>query len=334
MPVEFKQCLQLRFHVVDVAHGDAILMEMPDYNNKAHLAIIDAGRPEIAYRSRLPDYLDALINVRELHEDDYRIDFVCITHPHEDHYGGLKSLLDRDTGHIRQFWDCGFRTTATTYNNILSRIAKTDSITYMRIASGLEVEFGNTRVIALAPSLDLRNRFDTYGVDRNNATIVLQVRYKRSIATLTGDAFFDSWGKIAEEFPRMSRITYHADASPQRDDGINQLNCQLLKVSHHGSKHGTSLEYLEKLTPKHFMITCADEDWYTDHKPGWGVEWPHPMTQQAIEEVQPDPVIRTSAGDGNVIYFLNGTNNIKVAEFKAVPGEHDFEQKLAQKLAL
>ena len=322
----------LRIHIINVDHGDAIVLEFPDYNGMAHFAVVDTGRPEIVYRDRLTGYLETLVDIRDM---PYRIEFVCISHPHEDHYVGLGQLLDRfappppHSSNILQFWDCGFRTTAKTYNKFLERIAADDRIVFVRQSAGAEYEFGNTRITILAPSLDLRNRFDTFGVDRNNASIVLKLVYKRSIAILGADAHFDSWGKVSEEFPRTTKISFFKDALVERSEGPNQLNCQLLKVAHHGSKHGTSLEYIEKMSPKHFVITCADAAWYQANKPGWGTDWPHPLTSDAIQEVQSNPEVRMSFQDGNIIYTLTGSSSIPDPQLIVdLPGSPAFRQNL------
>ncbi|MCK5645190.1 MAG: MBL fold metallo-hydrolase [Anaerolineales bacterium] len=336
MPLDNKNLL--RIHFVDVGHGDAIIMEFPDYGGKAHYAIVDTGRPELKYRNRAADYLNELLEIRE--KNDFEIDFICITHPHEDHYGGMKTLLERygddsqPTGHrIRQFWDCGFRTTAKTYNGLLEKVADDPQIVYTRLASGAEYEFGDVRIYILAPSLDLRNRFDTFGVDRNNASLILKVAYGKSSAILSGDAHFDSWGKVVEEFPRTTKITYFKDAQVERSEGPNQLKCQLLKVSHHGSKHGTSLEYLEKLKPIEFVITCAKESWYMANRPGWGTEWPHPLTDHTIHVVRDKPRIRLSHEVGNIVYKLDGKSKLREPEtFHGVPGTTAFRSGLSQAL--
>ena len=148
------------------------------------------------------------------------------------------------------------------------------------------------------------------------------------MAILAGDAHFDSWGKIVEEYPRTSKVSFHEDASVTRSEGTNQLNCQLLKVSHHGSKHGTSLEYLEKLSPSHFMVTCADKNWYQMSEPGWGTTWPHTLTAKAIRVLKQDATIKYSYKDKNVIYKLDGTRNPKVRCFSANPEDAGFSASL------
>ncbi len=325
-------------HVVDVAHGDAIILELPSYRADAPMgryAIVDTGRPEKAYRGRVTNYLKTLIDLRNHGESQnpnasqgFEIEFVCITHPHSDHFGGLSNLLNDKLfdGRIRQFWDCGFRTTSLTYNRLLERIAADDRIVYERIAAGFECELGDVRVSALAPSLDLRNRFDTFGVDRNNASVVLRIQHKRSIAILAGDAYLESWGKILEEFPRRTKITYARGASPQRSEGVNQLNCQLLKAAHHGSKHGTNLEVLEKLTPTHVAVTCASPAWYASEMPNWGTDWPHEVFDSIVRALPEPPLVWTSGRYGNLVFRMSGGGRLSdPRHFEGIPDPKDVQ---------
>ena len=128
--------------------------------------------------------MKALIKLRKDGDDDfdYEINFACVTHPHDDHYGGLSRFLDEfaEKDKISCFWDCGFRTTAVNYNKALEKIRIYRHINFYRVAAGSEFEFGQTSISVLSPSIDLRNRFDTYGVEKNDASIVLRIKYKNS----------------------------------------------------------------------------------------------------------------------------------------------------------
>ena len=193
----------------------------------------------------------------------------------------------------KQFWDCGFRYNSLGYLTLLEFLSQHPELQFVRITSGTEFHYDESEVLAIAPSIDLRNRYDTYGVDVNDASIVLKVSLGGGVAILAGDAHFDSWGKVCEEFPRTSHIFYPTDSDgaadmrdPNHEDIAflnleNQLNCQLLKVAHHGSKRGTSYEYIEKLAPTNFAISC-DQD--PEYQSNWRYKFPHPITRLIIGE--------------------------------------------------
>jgi competence protein ComEC len=299
----------LYIHILNVGDGDAIILELPRYQDETirRFGIVDCGNNDKVFQ-----YLKKLLPE---HPTDYWIQFLCITHPHKDHYGGISPIMETygfsEHKRIRQFWDSGFRTNSVTYNTILQQISQEDSIVFIRQSAGAEFEFGEVRIIVLAPSIDLRNRYDTYGVNINNSSIVLKVIYKDSIIILGGDAQFDSWGKVCEEFPRISRIKTWAgaDSLPEYSE-INQLNCQVLKVSHHCSKHGTSLEYLEKMSPSYCVISCAGEK-EGDGKSQHG--FPHQLAYDILlEEVKEEQRIFNTARDGSLIIRCTGSNRPKI----------------------
>jgi beta-lactamase superfamily II metal-dependent hydrolase len=144
---------------------------------------------------------------------------------------------------IRQFWHSGLQADTLAYKAVLQRTSEESSIVSIRQTAGAEFEFGDVKIVVLAPSIELRNRFETHHFNANNASIVLKVIYKDSVVILGGDAQFDSWSKVCEEFPRASRVrTLTGGESASDIQEANPLKCQVLKVAHHGSKHGTSLD--------------------------------------------------------------------------------------------
>ncbi|MEJ2720574.1 MAG: hypothetical protein P8181_05465 [bacterium] len=249
----------LRIHIINVGHGDSILVELPDDTTggrRPRFGLVDAGGEDAQVRTKTVDYLRSFVEYRlegppstNVDAADYLFEFICLTHPHADHLHGMMPVT--------------------------------------------EFHYGEAEVLAIAPSIDMRNRYDTYGVDVNDASIVLRITLGRGVAILTGDAHFDSWGKVCEEFPRTKHLVYPADShgdpdmrDPNRTDiaflnQANQLDCQLLKVAHHGSKRGTSYEYVEKLSPRHFAIPC-DVD--LDYPANWKHKFPHPITRLIIGE--------------------------------------------------
>jgi beta-lactamase superfamily II metal-dependent hydrolase len=102
---------ELRLHVLDVGHGDSLLLEFP---GGRHFGIVDchvrgssqsgADNTEIESKAlgALRQRVDAGIRPE--------VDFVCLTHPHIDHYRGLAGLLDGLAAldvPVKEFWDFG-----------------------------------------------------------------------------------------------------------------------------------------------------------------------------------------------------------------------------------
>lgn len=350
----------LRLHFINVGHGDAIVCEFPDYMNgaerKPRFGLIDAGGSDNSVKGKTLDYLNTFIRCRlqgdpstDPAAEDYIFEFICLTHPHEDHLKGMLPILEAycaDNVPVknrpRRFWDCGFRYNTVGYLEILNFLIRHREVQFMRVTSGTEFHFDAVEIIVLAPSVDLRNRYDTYGVDLNDASIVLRLSYGAKTAILTGDSHFDTWGKICEEFPRTRHITYpywkkddkiqYDKRDPRHPDLVflssgNQLDCDLLKVAHHGSKRGTSYEYIEKLSPVHFAITCDKDEWYQQHKKSWAGKFPHPITRLIIGEetdiyqVPSNEIpsvaalgqnIGTSSVNGTMIYALDADPEVEI----------------------
>jgi hypothetical protein len=179
-----------------------------------------------------------------------------------------------------EFWDSGFRHSSQTYKKILLTVID-KKIKMVRVSSGMEWYFHRTKVTVLSPSIALRNRYATYGVDMNNASIVLRIEnyeeevllaqsreytgntsYEaereagRSVAILAGDAEFDSWSHICQEYPRVERTSSH---DPLVKKMVNYLSAYVIKVAHHGSMHSTPLDVYEKMGPSLAIISTEQE---------------------------------------------------------------------------
>jgi beta-lactamase superfamily II metal-dependent hydrolase len=286
----------LVIHILNVGHGDAILVEFPEgADHKRERGIVDCYKG-----SKMLAYLKKLDAVRP----EKSMAFVCATHPHRDHILGVNKLLnERSPG---EFWDSGFRHNTSTYKTILTTIAG-GGIRMLRVSSGMEWYFGSARVTVVAPSIMLRNRYATYGVDMNNASIVLRLencrqdvvttesqRYEgtvdpewersagRSVVVLGGDAEFDSWARASQEFPCLERTSTH---DPLVKKMINLLNCQVLKVSHHGSMHSAPLDIYERMSPSLAVVSNKQK---TQPRAIDGQDrglFPHMTTALALEEV-------------------------------------------------
>lgn len=337
----------LKVHILNVGHGDATILEFPDYGSPpvAHFGVVDFGAKLRGDRPLTTLYMQALVELRRGGDPnlEYAIDFACATHPHDDHYAGLPAFMDAfadsadpSRNKVKAFWDCGFRTNSLTYNKVLEDVLRNREVTFTRLGAGSEFEFGAVRVTVLAPSVDLRNRFDTYGVGKNDASIVLKVKHGNSYVILAADAEFASWGKSTEEFPRRERVNFYHDALglSEREETSDQLKCDLLRLSHHGSKHGTSLEYLERLDPNRVVISCGSDQWYQQHLSNWRGDFPHPLTSETLNvlaQTMGNAIdVHCTGVEGNLIFTYGGawTPSSEVA-FDVRPDDPGFAGALA-----
>ena len=261
----------LVLHFLNVGFGDNIIIELPtDSNGVRKYGIVDCKNG-----GKTISYLD------HFHPNGRRrLEFVCATHPHYDHISGISAIFRSDYCPL-EFWDSGFRHSSNTYKELLEQVVPR-GIKMKRVSSGMEWYYGKTRITALAPSVLLRNRYATYGVDVNNASIVLRIEHNasdavalqsmeytgissdeaerkagKSVAILAGDAEFDSWAHIAQEYPKLERASEH---KPLVKKMINYLNCEVIKVAHHGSMHSTPLDIYEKLSPALAIISTKQEN--------------------------------------------------------------------------
>ena len=82
--------LKLKFY--HVGDGDCLLIYLPD----GTLGLVDSHVP--GWMDDCPALVDILAHERR------ELSFVCLTHPHADHYGGLKKILTDGRLTIAEFW--------------------------------------------------------------------------------------------------------------------------------------------------------------------------------------------------------------------------------------
>ena len=203
---------QLKVTFFDVGQGDAALVELP--NGKTLL--IDAGDRNDFYDAGLSTIIPHL---RKLNQD--RLDAVVISHPHQDHMGGLPSLLTQlDIGEV-------FTNLQPCQSNICMEV---DSLALMRnttikgLQNGMSLQLDPSVFIeVLAPaSKPLAHQ------DVNSHSIVLRIRYGTHQFLFMGDGTaFTEYGLIQSN-PMI-------------------LASDVVKVGHHGSTTSSTPEFIQRV---------------------------------------------------------------------------------------
>lgn len=280
--------------VLNVGDGDSNIILFPEkYGPKRACAIIDCFNADKTIEA-LKDLSPKVIP------------FICATHPHADHIKGLKKVLQWcliEGIEVEQFWDSGFRHVSKTHYDIIKLLAENPQIKVIYPTSGYETAINRVRIQVLSPSILLKNRYDTFGTNINNASIVLKFEYPpkdiapyylssdeafaKEIAEqerlfqytliLGGDAQFDAWARITEEYPELKHTSNRGQMIDSKTLDHKPLRCQVLKVPHHMSKHGISLEVLETLLPRYTLASCSNN---SEHA------FPHELTVLAVEDLR------------------------------------------------
>jgi hypothetical protein len=159
--------------------------------------------------------------------------------------------------------------------------------------SGMIRYLGTIKITALGPGVGLRTRFDTLGVNINDASITLKVEfpasrivqkgnnraYRRPRAPwsllLGGDAQTTSWAQAVLDFPQL--LVQGELRTLLRDPmGADPLRAQIFKIPHHASKHGVNVELVERIKPTLCLISSVGG--------GGRYNFPHHLAVEAVRE--------------------------------------------------
>jgi len=157
------------------------------------------------------------------------IEYFIITHPHEDHMGGATFIFDA----------------VKVENLVLSTDTVMDEFYVQTLA--LAYEEGTNIIYLDAPAEFTIGEIsvtvlDTFGVeydDLNDASMMVRIDIEGTSLLITGDA------EAVEE----AYVLEHNNPA--------LLDCDIMKIAHHGSSTSTSEAFLEAVSPETCVISCG-----------------------------------------------------------------------------
>jgi competence protein ComEC len=217
----------LRISMLDVGQGDATLVEFPD----GAAWLVDAG----GMVGNPVDTGEAVVLPVLRAKRRHRLDVVVLSHPHPDHFAGLLAVLRGVE--VGELWDSGQGEAygaGPVYAELLA-LARAKGVRIRRPGElcGRPRTVGGVRVELLAPCPGF-----VPGRDANDNSLVLHLRFGRRSALLTGDA------EAAQERDLV--------AARGRD-----LDADLLKAGHHGSRTSTGEALLAAVRPTWATLSCG-----------------------------------------------------------------------------
>ena len=245
-------------HFIDIGQGDAELIFLPG----GKTLLIDAG--DNGQENRLLSHLrNAGVS---------QIDYLVGTHPHADHIGGMREVIDAFP--IGKIFMPKVTHTSKTYLDLLKSIDRKGLSVETARKGKLLFDENGVRAEFLAPSQDVYEEL-------NNYSAVLRLTYQDVSFLFTGDA-----EALSEN--EMLSAGVHVQAT-------------VLKTGHHGSSTSTSQKFLKAVSPVCAVISCGKDNSYGH---------PHTQTLKNLKKsgVQ---VFRTDEM-GTIIMETDGKNvNIK-----------------------
>jgi competence protein ComEC len=222
-------------------------------DGKLHIIFCNVGQGDAAY-IRFADGRDMLVDGgpdngrvltclgRHMPFWDRRIDMVAMSHPQADHMGGLTSILERFTvGYfIRSYIDAPDES----YKKMME-VVRQKHIQVKNVTQGEHITIGTTSLSVLWPSQEqiaFLKPSDSLGVasisDTNDDCLVFALRYGTFDAVFTGDAD----NRVEAKYDQLQ---------------VFSNPVELLKVPHHGSKTGMTLDFVNWLKPQLAIISVG-----------------------------------------------------------------------------
>lgn len=225
-----------------ISSEDSSLPNEPD-GCKVHFIDVGQGDCQLIECSGKYLLIDAGENGHETEVLNYlrklqitKLDYVIATHQHSDHIGGLAEVFDEFSVDVVIMPKLTKAQTPTnsTYTAFLKAVQASEA-QVVAAKPGLSYSLGDAVFEILGPVTDDAE-------DINNMSAVTKLTYGENTFVFTGDAETEEEREIIENGAA--------------------LDCDVLKVGHHGSYGSSSKDWLNAVTPEICVIQCGENNDY------------------------------------------------------------------------
>jgi competence protein ComEC len=253
---------KLRITFLYVGQGDCTLIETPDGSN----IMIDCGMKDFKFNSGENTIVPYLKR-----KGISQIDLLILTHLHNDHIGGIESVLQNFR--VKKIIDNGTKENNSLVRNMENLITE-NKIPRINLYSGDFIEgFGNIRLFILNP-----DKNDSLITNEHTKSIVVKLKYENTEALFIGDLNIEGDNLMTNSYGDF-------------------LKSDILKVSHHGSKNASSTPFLLKCKPDYAVISCGKDNVFGH---------PSELVLTKLDALGSE-ILRTDK-DGAVIFESDGQN--------------------------
>jgi competence protein ComEC len=225
---------------LDVGQGDASLIDFPN----GEQMLVDCSQD-----SRI---LSALGRVMKFY--DNQIDYLLVSHPDLDHYGGCEDVLNRFE--VKHVITNGFDKDYDSAWQSFKRAVSDEGAEWKMVDKNWILDIGYSQIEFLYPDHSLKDDSTVpesgKKAQSNYTSIVFELSYKNNNALFVGDAGEEEEDYLVKKY------------------GVD-LDVDVLKVGHHGSYHSSSDEFLKLVTPRISVISV-----------GAGNDYGHPSNRTLV----------------------------------------------------
>jgi competence protein ComEC len=215
---------RMQIDFFDVGQGDAILVTTYQGNQ----VLIDGG-PGNSVLTELGKEMPLL---------DRQIEMVILTHPHLDHMEGLIQVLRRYN--VQKIVLPNVAPGSDTHEEFLAEVVQeTAQVIYAQ--QGQRIWLDNATVFDILHPRSASEWRPGTKDDLNDASVVGRLIFGQTSLMLTGDAGKNIESELVGQF---------------------NLDSDLLKVGHHGSKYSTSQEFLHAVSPYYAVVQVGEDNRY------------------------------------------------------------------------
>ena len=250
----------LRLTLIYVGDGDAILVEVPGGGN----VLVDAG-PNTEIYGQAQNQVIRLLTLKGIN----KIDRAIVTHPHDDHYGGLSALLDNvGVGEIL----VGGADGEPEYIKMIEK-ARSRGVTIRTIRSGDTWREGGATFEVMYPFADTP---PVATEDANGRSVVVRLRFGSVCFVLTGDAT-----------PEVQRAILRQVASGSADRREQDApGTVVLKAPHHGATNSLDATFLASLGARLAIVSAGSR--FASH--------PSPSTLEMLGKAGLETLVTSASG--------------------------------------
>lgn len=215
----------LHVSFLDIGQGDATFIRFPT----GETMLVDCAKDKVV--------LPALGRVLPFWQRE--IDYLIVTHPDSDHYGGCIDVLDRYR--VKEIILNGFTKQDNFYKSFTEAVRLEQAKEHV-VTTPFSWHIGGVEVAFLYPDHDMRENSGVPGntgdTESNNTSIIMKVSYGFEDILLTGDA-----EKELEEY-LVQRYG-------------NLLDVEVLKAGHHGSPSSSIAPFVSTTSPLYGIFSAG-----------------------------------------------------------------------------